>query len=197
MDVRAICAIALALLLAACGTTGGNDQARKQLRTYTVRHGETLYSISWRYGLDYKHVAAWNGIEPPYTIHPGQKIRLNPSSRTARTKPGKRKNKPTAVVTTPLPASPPPKAATGGEPLHWRWPTQGKVIGKFSPGSAGSKGIDIAGQHGQLITAASAGKVVYSGSGLVGYGQLIIIKHNDRYLSAYAHNRKLLVKEGV
>ncbi|MGI9305271.1 MAG: peptidoglycan DD-metalloendopeptidase family protein, partial [Gammaproteobacteria bacterium] len=146
----------------------------------------------------YKHVAAWNGIEPPYTIHPGQKIRLNPSSRIARTKPDKRKNKPAAVVTKLPPASsPPPKAATGGEPLHWRWPTQGKVIGKFSPGSAGRKGIDIAGRHGQLITAASPGKVVYSGSGLIGYGQLIIIKHNDMYLSAYAHNRKLLVKEGV
>lgn len=78
----------------------------------------------------------------------------------------------------------------------WLWPTKGRVIGKFSAGDQGNKGIDIAGQRGQAIVATAAGSVVYSGNALRGYGNLIIIKHNDNYLSAYAHNAQLLVREG-
>jgi lipoprotein NlpD len=79
--------------------------------------------------------------------------------------------------------------------VHWRWPAQGQVVRHFSPKN-GSKGIDIAGRSGQAVNAAAGGRVVYSGSGLRGYGKLIIIKHNNSHLSAYAHNERLLVKEG-
>jgi lipoprotein NlpD len=199
---------------------------------YTVRQGESLYSIAWRYGLDYKQVASWNGIGPPYTIYPGQHLRLNPpagiaraSSSTPRATPTPQPA-PTAGIpapppppprATPLPAptetaratpitpqpttSPPsaPVASSSTSPAvsqGWQWPAQGPVIRSFSPDGNGKKGIDIAGELGQPVQAASGGKVVYSGGGLVGYGQLIIIKHNDDFLSAYAHNSKLLVKEG-
>jgi lipoprotein NlpD len=81
-------------------------------------------------------------------------------------------------------------------PQRWVWPTDGPLLRPFFPDNAGKKGIDIGGGLGQSVRAASEGKVVYSGSGLIGYGKLIIIKHNKTYLSAYAHNRRLLVKEG-
>lgn len=81
-------------------------------------------------------------------------------------------------------------------PLRWQWPVKGKVVSTFKRGDALRKGIKVAGKQGDSIIAAESGKVVYSGSGLIGYGRLIIIKHNDKYLSAYGHNRKLLVKQG-
>jgi lipoprotein NlpD len=82
------------------------------------------------------------------------------------------------------------------ETLHWRWPADGQVLTKYQSANETRKGIKIGGKKGYAVTAAEAGKVVYSGSGLIGYGRLIIIKHNNEYLSAYGHNRKLLVKEG-
>lgn len=87
-----------------------------------------------------------------------------------------------------------PLAARGK--LHWTWPTQGRVVARWKAGDPLRKGIKIAGSAGQAVRAAESGKVVYSGSGLIGYGRLIIIKHNDKYLSAYGHNRKLLVSQG-
>jgi lipoprotein NlpD len=80
--------------------------------------------------------------------------------------------------------------------LRWQWPTKGKVIQSFSSKDPNRKGIKLAGYAGEAVYASEAGKVVYSGSGLIGYGMLIIVKHNNDYLSAYGHNRKLLVKEG-
>jgi len=104
------------------------------------------------------------------------------------------------VVARTEPAAPPARAATppvGGDDDHldWMWPAKGKVIGAFSE-TANLKGIDIAGTAGTPVVASAAGKVVYAGSGLRGYGKLVIIKHNDTYLSAYAHNRDIVVKEG-
>lgn len=154
---------------------------------HIVRQGDTLYSIAWDAGLDYRALARWNGIPPPYLIRPGQKLRLRPD-RAGSTTAG-------AVP----PAVPTPKPAPGSsdnmaEP-GWIWPASGPVIRRFSRGSA-NPGIDIAGKPGQLVKSAAAGRVVYSGDGLRGYGQLIIVKHNETFLSAYAHNRKLLVREG-
>jgi len=149
---------------------------------YVVRSGDTLFSIAWRHDLDYQDVARWNRMGPPYLIRPGDKVRLYPppsSTSTAR-----------ARSRSPSPSSAPARM-TGG----WIWPTQGRMIRGFSP-SRGSKGIDIAGKLGQPVIAAAAGRVVYQGSGLPGYGRLIIIKHDEVYLSAYAHNEKILVKEG-
>jgi len=177
---------------------------------HVVNRGDTLYAIAWRYRLDHRKVARWNNIGPPYTIYPGDKIRLRPPEQRAPSAPlARRSDKPSpplpsrsgkADKTADKPAarqSSQPKSrssvATGG-PIEWAWPTQGKLINASTP--TAEKGITIGGQPGQTIQAAAPGQVVYSGSGLIGYGKLIIIKHNETYLSAYAHNDELLVKEG-
>ncbi len=175
---------------------------------HIVGKGDTLYSIAWRYSYDYKLVASWNKINAPYTIYPGQLIRLKPlvEKKAAPIKPKIIVKKappspPTKPVTEPSPKKPnavaqknKPKAALPRGPIKWSWPTTGKLVKSNSPTS--KKGIDISGKSGQRIKAAAVGEVVYSGSGLLGYGKLIIIKHNETYLSAYAYNSKLLVKEG-
>lgn len=159
---------------------------------HMVKTGDTLYSISWRYGLDYKKIAAYNGIRSPYTIHVGQRLRLSPvnaavTPQQAGTKPVT-KLEPSIIQTAPVV---PTRSA-----ILWRWPTQGKIIELYSSKEPGNKGIDIAGKVGQPVYAAATGKVVYGGNGLPRYGNLLIIKHNETYLSAYAHNQILLVKEG-
>ncbi len=183
--------------------------------SYTVRHGETLYLLAWRYDLDYKQLAQWNGLRSPYTLVPGQHLRLNPGpssfSVSRRSGPRKVTKSPTPKVVIPArqstkPTRSPPQVARSTPkpnqevlnrgPLVWLWPVRGNLLKEFSVNGTGKKGIDIAGIPGQPVKAASAGRVVYSGSGLLGYGQLIIIKHNSKFLSAYAHNRKLIVKEG-
>lgn len=177
---------------------------------HVVSRGDTLYAIAWRYRLDYRKVARWNDIGPPYTIYPGDKIRLRPPEQRAPTAPlARRSDKPSP----PLPSraeeadtaadkavarqssqSQSRSSVTAGGPIEWAWPTNGKLINASTP--TAEKGITIGGQAGQTIQAAAPGQVVYSGSGLIGYGKLIIIKHNATYLSAYAHNNELLVQEG-
>ena len=167
---------------------------------HTVRKGDTLYSIAWRYGHDHHAVARWNNIRSPYRIYAGQRIRLFPSPgskapQQAKVQKKLKKSGPVADRKLQVASQPikPTKRSTGK--VAWRWPTAGKVAKTFSV-SKGRKGVDIKGQAGQSIRAAAGGSVVYRGDGLIGYGKLVIIKHNDIYLSAYAHNRKLLVKEG-
>lgn len=171
---------------------------------HVIVRGDTLYSIAWRYGTDYRELARWNGIGPPYLIYPGQRLRLtSPAGTTARrVEPPPASVRPAPAPPPPAPGapSPPPGAAspsvaspdTGA--IRWLWPAEGRVNAVSS--ASGKNGVEILGQFGQAVKAAASGEVVYSGSGLIGYGQLIIIKHNDTYLSAYAHNSKLLVKEG-
>jgi lipoprotein NlpD len=171
--------------------------------------GDTLYSIAWRYDLNYHLLAIWNRIKPPlYRIYPGQRLRLRPPSAPVRVV--KQPIPKTSVKAIPRPqavtprVAPPPTPITKGpaQPverglkLKWRWPTQGRVVQTFSDKDASRNGIQLRGVSGQPILAAEKGKVVYSGSGLVGYGNLIIIKHNNTFLSAYGYNKKLLVKEG-
>ena len=196
-------------------------QPNSEPHTRVVVAGDTLYSIAWEAGVDYKEVAAWNRIAPPYRLHPGQKLRLQAPPKTAhgaarsappatppvRVRPKEKPAKPTPATPAkpappktpptakapPTPAAKPPPADVGA--LVWAWPTQGKVVSYFAA-SAANNGIDIAGTRGQTVHAAAPGRVVYIGSGLRGYGQLIILKHNDEYLSAYAHNEKVTVKEG-
>lgn len=200
------------------GTTTQSKSAPKAKPTiqnksgyHIVGKGDTLYSIAWRYNYDYKAVASWNKINAPYTIYPGQLIRLKPVLQK-KAAPIKRKvivkkappssPKPVAKTIPKKPVKKPsvvaqknkPKAALPKGPIKWSWPTTGRLVKSNSPTS--KKGIDISGKSGQRIKAAAAGEVVYSGSGLLGYGKLIIIKHNETYLSAYAYNSKLLVKEG-
>lgn len=163
---------------------------------YVVRTGDTLYSIAWRYRIDYQDLLRWNDLDNPDNIRPGQRIRLAPAASTPARSPTVAAQTPPsrdAAADTSDPSPAPP--ARGGEG-EWRWPTDGRVVGTFDDGSLSGRGIDIAGEEGQPVQATAAGKVVYSGSGLQAYGQLIIIRHSDDFLSAYAHNRELLVQEG-
>jgi len=170
---------------------------------HTVQKSETLFALAWRYGWDYKALASANNIAYPYTIYPGQKIRIRHSpfasskaktggSKTlTKSKSAKNNQGPSAFKNSPQA----PKAAPVKTNHGWVWPAKGKVIAKFSTKAPTNKGIDISGSLGESVFAAAAGSVVYAGSGLLGYGNLVIIKHDDQFLSAYAHNKELLVKE--
>lgn len=227
--------------------------------SYTVKKGDTLYGIGMEFGFDYKELAQWNNLAPPYVIRIGQQLRLTEPPKVAVPPPAQPPAVPaepaTEAVVTPLPndapatakplidapvtakpldeipllsepkarkapygelaAAPAPKPAeqpaevakpapavaeksaapdADGEISDWAWPASGKLLSGYS--DSGSKGLDIAGTRGQPVHAAADGKVVYSGSGLRGYGKLVIIKHNKTYLSAYAHNSQILVREG-
>lgn len=232
--------------------------------TYTVKKGDTLYSIGLEHGYDYKEIAQANGIAAPYTIKTGQSLKFSslkdkPATTENKVTPANNdgvvitpiNNEPSATGTAPTvlaisepkairepyseealkrtqpvvkltattslstaskadtevkaEAKPEPKpeakpdqdskpGAESAEDIDWAWPTKGKVIANFN--EAGNKGIDIAGSTSQAVNAAAAGKVIYSGSDLRGYGKLVIIKHNSTYLSVYAHNSLILVKEG-
>ena len=162
----------------------------KRPAVHVVRRGENLSSIAWRYGLDYRSVARWNRIRPPYVIHPGQRLALRGGAASGST--GRAKGTKAgagAGAGAKRPASPAAVPAGG-----WTWPARGQLLRGFGKGDRG--GIDIAGRRGQPVVAARDGRVVYTGSGLVGYGRLVIIKHGERLLSAYAHNDRVLVQEG-
>lgn len=190
---------------------------------HVVRPGETLYGISFRFGLRYQDVAVWNGIADPFVIEVGQRLRLQPPTNGSRpvaiapparpiasTPPsptpvplssrpgGVALPPPRAAIPPAVPAAPPgpPSASIAGAP-SWRWPAHGQIVGRYVAGDQTQQGINIAGDAGQPVQASADGVVVYSGAGLVGYGELIIIKHNDEWLSAYAHNRRRLVNEGT
>ncbi len=203
-------------------------------QAYTVQKGDTLYGIALEHGFDYKEVAEWNGIAPPYTIRIGQSVKLNASPQTVVVTPFKAvpvvetrqagedplmKTQPKAAKLAyseqaekgltaraepqdkPAPIELPAEKkeaiqAEDDERVEWNWPAAGKVITSFNEASGSGKGLDIGGKSGQPVLAAGPGKVVYSGNGLRGYGKLVIIKHNKTYLSAYAHNHQILVKEG-
>lgn len=172
--------------------------------TYTVRAGETLYGISFRFGLRFQDVAAWNGIGDPYVIKVGQRLRLRPAgqeqaraSRPGAASPGKPSGAPPVAGSSATKSAASAGTASNLPSPAWRWPTQGQIIGRYVAGDQTQQGINIAGSAGQNISAAADGVVVYSGAGLVGYGELIIIKHSDEWLSAYAHNRRRLVGEGT
>lgn len=216
---------------------------------YEVRKGDTLYFIAYVTDKDVKKIISYNDLKAPYTIYPGQKLKLwqpsykapayggtgagavalaatstavatkSPSlSKNSNQKVSSHKSK-TAHKT--VKKHPPKKVehskskgyvgvkgkqnvnkvvnktkAHNHKISKWLWPTKGRVIKKFSVGDQGNKGIDIAGRRGQPVVSTASGTVVYSGNALRGYGNLVIIKHNDNYLSAYAHNSQLLVHEG-
>ncbi|MGH9466511.1 MAG: peptidoglycan DD-metalloendopeptidase family protein [Terriglobales bacterium] len=158
---------------------------------YVVRPGDTLYSIAWRYGLDYHDVATWNRIGPDYLIKPGEVLEL-----AAPITPRAVRRPPAAPVVANAASVVGSTVAPPSGPLTWIWPTQGSVVRLFRAGDPLSKGIDISGTLGQPVYAATPGKVVYSGSGIVGYGELIIVKNSEHFLSAYADNSRMLVHEG-
>ena len=176
-----------------------NSQARpvkgKTTSFHIVRRGETLYSIAWQYGHDVRDVARWNRIRAPYTIYPQQKISLIPTKSYSRPKKPVKSTGKKVAKSTPSRVKTKSKPTIYSQKIRWQWPTKGKIIGRYSARDSGKKGLDIAGRKGQRIYAAAGGQIVYSGSGLRGYGKLIIIKHNDTYFSAYAHNSRLFVRE--
>ena len=242
--------------------TRGREPEPELEREYLVARGDTVYSIAWRHGVDYRVLAQFNSIRDPFTIHPGQRLRIpgpgdavapastagaalaepaaptvvstrgtgahdaplpkpvplpEPSSSAKAKSPTpanvpassakpapvpaskapakpRRKAGPETAAPTPTPTAEPPLATRVVAGVSWSRPTRGKAVGRF--GRGGNKGVDISGEFEQPIRAASRGRVVYAGSGLVGYGKLVIVKHNNHLLSAYAHNERLHVKEG-
>ncbi|WP_188093393.1 murein hydrolase activator NlpD [Photorhabdus heterorhabditis] len=187
--------------------------------TYTVRHGDTLFYIAWITGNDFRDLASKNNISEPYSLTVGQTLRTGNSgilttynhnqiqttlvdSQSTNAYPansGKQKSvkmlpqATTSTINNTYVKS--PTTTVSSVVSHWMWPAEGKVIENFSDTQGGNKGIDIAGSRGQSVFATSGGRVVYAGNALRGYGNLIIIKHNDDYLSAYAHNDTMLVRE--
>lgn len=188
---------------------------------YLVQPGDTLYAIGFKNQLDWKDLASWNGVTAPdYLIRSGQVLRLSPpatavGSEVVQTRPltptaTPLPPRPTDSAPVPVPVGPatpviaspstPPVVLPATPPVanaafRWAWPTEGTLLRGYNL-ALGSKGIDIAGTLGQPVTASAAGKVVYSGSALKGYGELVIVKHDDSYLSAYGYNQRRLVKEG-
>lgn len=292
---RAVAALSLALLLAACASTPpapvedislqerplparpvSSPRSGPAVAAHKVVAGDTLYSIAFKNGLDYRELARINRIESPFRIFVGQELKLadppprehaavtalpappagqttitalpeapprpapNANAARAAAPLGTERVSPTAVTKPPAspvaatpapapmpaPASPTPAgtAAPSGDSaaapsrsgalapgantaatvapvlnsggVSWRWPASGKVVGAFVSGDQTRQGIDIAGSAGANVAAAADGTVVYSGNGLLGYGELVIVKHSASFLSAYGHNRKRLVKEG-
>ncbi len=180
-------------------------------RIHRVNEGETLYAVAWIYDLDFMHIARVNRLSSPYTIFSGQILNVDPravpagpeasASRAASSSSGSSttvsrqtrpastsNNQPSSVQVNPV--------RLNQGPVNWDWPARGSVVGTFSASGVENKGIDIAGSRGDPVVAAADGEVVYAGSGLLRYGDLLIIKHNDSFLSAYAHNSMLLVAEG-
>lgn len=217
---RLLSLLLLLLMLSGCNTPALYQDDIYNPPVYWGRHvvqpGETLYSIAWRYGRDYRELGSANGIGPPWNLKAGQVLRLDlrgtvtssrqtASAGSSPPRSASRVSPPRQTASTaPKPAV--TRAPASNKPLasqtqtvariEWRWPHVGTVIAGYSTSGKVNKGIDIAGKPGDAVKAAAAGNVVYAGNGLLGYGNLIIVNHNEHYLSAYAHNRKILVQEG-
>ncbi len=187
----------VALVLAGCTATQnpapvretGGRAARSQAETppghYRVRAGDTLYKIAFQHGVDVAALAAWNRMEDPNRLLAGQLLRVTPPSAVSRAPIAEAKAAPASVQRSEPDDAPPDL---------WTWPVRGPLLARF--GESGGKGLGIAGERGQIVRAAASGHVVYAGSGLRGYGKLIIIRHGKTLLSAYAHNARILVAEG-
>lgn len=233
--------ICLLLLLPACADKPPapiEDRARggtaRPEQRYTVLRGDTLFSIAFRYGLDYRRLAAANAIAAPYTIFPGQSLALreaappppaakgastsartpgaavaksvrppasdtptSPKPEPAKPAPAKPSKKTSVTESAPAPPAPATRSTTpANAPVsRWTWPASGRVIRGFDANL--HKGINIDGKRGEPVKAAAGGRVVYAGSGIAGYGLLLIVRHNDEFLSAYGHNDEVLVAEGA
>lgn len=185
VSLRDLLAIIVLVLVAACGPRTRWDHTPTE--QHIVRSGETLFTIAWRYGEDHRDLARWNRLGDGSLIHPGQVIRLTPPSGERRASSASNAQRAGSRPLPPIPTQPAPP---------WSWPVKGRVMVEFGRRPGTGTGILIGGSAGQAIRAAASGRVVYSGSGLIGYGELIIVKHNDTYLSAYGHNASLLVTEG-
>lgn len=167
---------------------------------YTVRPGDTLVRIGLETGQNWRDIAQWNSLDNPHVIEVGQVLRVVPpvsAVAVAPAAPAPAASAPAPVATAPEPAASAPRPAPSGpdDAIAWGWPTPGAATVLAGFDEQKNKGIDIGGRAGDPVVAAADGRVVYAGAGLRGYGNLIILKHNNTYLTAYAHNQTLLVKE--
>lgn len=176
-----LCALLLILLMTACSTLPDTPPAPAGY--YRVQPGDTLYRIALKHRQSVGNLVSWNQLKDPASINAGQLLRVSPQTTSSPNQ-----AKPTAK---PAPSTPTRPAASA---IALQWPATGQLIGKFNGSS--NKGIDIAGKAGDPVRAAASGTVAYAGKGIRAYGNLLIIKHGNDYLTAYAHNQMLLVKEG-
>lgn len=153
----------------------GWQQPTAAKNAYVVQKKDTMYSIAWAFGLDYRALAKKNNLNPPYILRIGQRLHIGSVDPIE----GKFSSKPLSII--------------HGK---WGWPAAGSLVAGFDTKLGGNKGIDIKGKYNDPVLTSNSGKVVYTGTGIRSYGKLIIIKHNDDYLSAYAHNKSILVHEG-
>ena len=208
-------AILITLVISGCSSYSNNHPApvssraqppSKQILVHQVEPGETLYSIAWRYDLDFRKLARANGIREPFVISRGQLLSLDTSkitkrsAKTVNTVPSQSKttakaSRQSTVQTKKSTVKKAPPAAVYASNWRWQWPVKGKVIESYNPKEL-RKGIKIKAVSRSAVRSAGPGVVVYSGEGLRGYGKLVIIKHSEILLSAYAHNEQIMVKEG-
>jgi lipoprotein NlpD len=217
--------VSLALIAACSSTATSLPVNRREARAavHVVKSGETLSKIAWQHRVDAGELAIWNGIADPNSLRVGQRLRLvpprgyvaaapEPAPPQARSSAPSRQPSPTRASTPrpPPPAvrsAPPPSRPSATPPVRssvpaaaspprWSWPTDGGIATRFGASGGIDSGIGIAGREGQPVRAAAAGQVVYAGGGLMGYGQLVIIKHDEMFLSAYGYNSDLLVTQG-
>ena len=169
---------------------------------YRVQPGDTVYSIAFAFGFDHRDIERMNGLKPPYAIKPGRLLVLrkaavnarkkhrvrttNPTKKTRDKKKNHRKYRPKVTA----------KAPSLHNPTRWAWPVKGPILQAFKGRYGFSQGIDIGGHKGQPVRATAGGVVVYSGHGVHGYGNLVILKHSEEYLSAYAYLSQRLVRVG-
>lgn len=200
-----LCILILTFLLSGCTSRSSLapvvestwERQRSNQSTHIVRAGETLYAVAFRYDRDYRQLAIANHLRPPYSLRVGQILQIRGKSQRYFARPryvtGARY--PAAAKRRPVYVS---KNKSWGRSIgsgHWLWPVKGRIAAGFVP-EQGKKGIDIAGNKGEKIRAASNGVVAYAGNGLSGYGNLIIIKHDNQFLTAYGNNLRNTVREG-
>ncbi|HZF15610.1 MAG TPA: peptidoglycan DD-metalloendopeptidase family protein [Steroidobacteraceae bacterium] len=178
--LRILATLGAAVLIASCGPPFVATEGL----TYVVQPGDTLYAIAWRLDLDYRDVARWNHLGTNYRLAVGQVLKVSPDAASAAGAPSAR-----PAVRKPAPAD------SAGPPVRWDWPATGEILGPV-PQPTGGFGLRVLGRLGDPVRAAAAGRVVYSGTALKNYGHLIIVKHDNRWLSAYGHNDAVLVTEG-
>ncbi|ABM62195.1 peptidoglycan DD-metalloendopeptidase family protein [Halorhodospira halophila] len=186
------------LLIPGCATLWDGDweeDGHRRIYLYEVQPGDTLSRIAWRHGLRVEQLQRWNELSSPDQIQAGAYLVLNPPGGAADgDDPTRDASEAPAGDTTSEP--PPPPDDPPAYELDWVWPAEGEVQRSYATDSGGKSGIQIGGSEGDSIRAAADGEVVYSGSGLRGYGNLVILMHDDRFLSAYGYNRTLKVQEG-
>ncbi len=191
----------LIVVISGCSNYSAPIISREQppstrITKHQVAPGDTLYSIAWRYDLDVRRLARANGISQPYTILKGQVLSLNTKGVTLNSRPVSPPTQSRASSSRPATeVKSAPKPMVFSKNLVWQWPVKGSVVKGYSPEDL-RKGLSIKSKNGPDVRPAAPGTVVYAGDGLRGYGKLVIIKHSEILLSAYAHNDKILVKEG-